>query len=184
MAGGGESNKGDPPGRLAQPWMEFVQAALSAAHDVHRVLARVSGGWHLGDMELLLLWSCAQPAPDGGHSEAELAAPLGMTSSQWSAALYDLRDRGLLSFQRIPDGDERRPLTITPLGHAALEDVSRALAPMAAVWISEVGENELRDCVQLLRRLSDISSSSRLEMNVSGVLSHPLRWTRLHRGAA
>jgi DNA-binding MarR family transcriptional regulator len=135
-------------------------------------------------MELMLLWSCAQPASDGGHSETELAEPLGLTSGQWSAALYDLRDRGLLSFQRIPDGDERRPLMITPLGHAALEDVSRALTPMAVVWNSEVGESELRECVQLLRRLSDISSSSRLERGVGGAPVHPPRWTRLHRGAA
>ncbi|MFO0904604.1 MAG: MarR family winged helix-turn-helix transcriptional regulator [Pirellulales bacterium] len=181
---GGETGKSDQPTHLAQPWMEFVQAALRAACDFHRVLARVSGGWHLSDMELMLLWSCAQPAPAGGHSETELAEPLGLTSSQWSAALYDLRDRGLLSFQRVPDGDERRPLTITPLGRAALEDVSRALAPLAAVWNSEVGESELRDCVQLLRRLSDISSSSRLERVSGGAPVVPPRWTRLHRGAA
>ncbi len=185
MAGEHEESNHDHTRLPAQRWMEFVQAAFSAARHVHRVLARVSGGWHLSDTELLLLWSCAQPAPEGGHSEVELAHPLGLTSSQWSAALYDLRDRGLIAFQRIPDGHQRRPLTLTSLGEAALEDVSRALAPLSATWDSTVGEQELANCVELLRRLNAIPGTSRTERgSLAGEFAKHSRPTRLHRGAA
>ncbi|MFO0868177.1 MAG: MarR family winged helix-turn-helix transcriptional regulator [Pirellulales bacterium] len=141
----------------ADRWLDFVQAALQAGRHVRQLLARVSSGWHLSDAELLLLWKCSQAAP-AGHSEGELAGPLGLSASQLSAALYDLRDRGLLVFQRPPDGEERQPLTLTPLGAAALHDITQALAPATASWDTRVGEQELWECIELLRRLTVVSA--------------------------
>ncbi len=189
MTGSGYNQHRFETDRPGDRWIGFVQATLQAGRQVRHLLAKVSSGWHLSDSELLLLWTCSQPTP-AGHLEAELAGPLGLTSGQLSAALYDLRDRGLLSFQRLPDGDTRQPLAITPLGVVALQDITQALAPAAAAWDSQVTEQELGACVQLLRKLSAVPGSSgscpRSPLSKIGRSAATLdsRRTRPKRGAA
>lgn len=142
---------------LGERWIQFIQASLTAGRQVRHLLAQVGIGWHLSDSELLLLWTFSQDSPDG-HRESDLAGPLGLSGSQLSAALYDLRDRGLISFRLVPDDEAPQPIALTTLGYSALNDILRALTPAAQAWDSQATADELDACIQLLRRLTTFSN--------------------------
>jgi DNA-binding MarR family transcriptional regulator len=175
----------DPGARepLGERWIQFIQASLTAGRQVRHLLAQVGIGWHLSDAELLLLWTFSQDAPEG-HRESDLAGPLGLSSGQLSAALYDLRDRGLISFRLIPGDDAPQPITLTSLGHSALNDILRTVTPAAQAWDSQATAEELDACIQLLRRLTTFSHlrGTRRARSLEPRKSTPL--ARTTRGAA
>ncbi|MFM7073228.1 MAG: hypothetical protein ACKO38_15690 [Planctomycetota bacterium] len=127
--------------------LTFVHAILQAGRELRQRLATVGHSRHLSDTELLLLWACSKPpasvADDGdaceaGYSETGLAGPLGLSGGELSGILYDLRDRGLMRFSRVPDGDARQPIELTADGRDALAEASEAFNAVVEAWVRGV----------------------------------------------
>lgn len=127
--------------------LTLAHAILQAGRELRQRLATVGHSRHLSDTELLLLWACSKPpapvADDGdtreeGYSEAGLAGPLGLSGGELSGILYDLRDRGLLRFSRVPDGDTRQQIELTASGRDLLVEASEAFNVVVEAWVRGV----------------------------------------------
>ncbi len=133
--------------------LTLVHTILQAGRELRQRLATVGHPRHLKDSELLLLWACSRPATDGpdgaaaseeGFSETGLAGPLGLSGSELSGMLYDLRDRGLLAFVRVPDGDSRQRIELSAEGQVVLGEAVEAFNAVVEDWMREMPRTVLR----------------------------------------
>ena len=166
LSGGKMPNARRPRTRDAGPTNEdgltLVHAILQAGRELRQRLAMVGHPRHLSDTELLLLGACSRPPvaarPEAafgdavrgelgpvepasgqtGYSEAGLAGPLGLSGGELSGILYDLRDRGLLQFSRVPDGDNCQQIELTAEGRAVLAEAMEAFNTFVAGWLRGV----------------------------------------------
>jgi len=142
--------------------LALVHAILQSGRELRQRLAAVGHARHLSDSELLLLWACSRPptvaddekalgeatsgeqvlggegASGAGHSEAGLAGPLGLSGGELSGMLYDLRDRGLVRFSRVPDGDTRQRIELSADGQTVLVEAIEAFNTVVGEWLASI----------------------------------------------
>ena len=150
------------PGPTNVDGLALVHAILQSGRELRQRLAAVGHARHLSDSELLLLWACSRPptvaddekalgeatsseqvpggegASGAGHSEAGLAGPLGLSGGELSGMLYDLRDRGLVRFSRVPDGDTRQRIELSADGQTVLAEAIEAFNSVVEEWLASI----------------------------------------------
>ena len=166
LSGGKVPDSRRPRTRAPRPTnvdgLALVHAILQSGRELRQRLAAVGHARHLSDSELLLLWACSRPptvaddekalgestsseqvlggegASGAEHSEAGLAGPLGLSGGELSGMLYDLRDRGLVRFSRVPDGDTRQRIELSADGQTVLAEAIEAFNTVVEEWLASI----------------------------------------------
>ena len=133
-------------------WAHIVQQTSLCGRQLRRVLAAFAVPWNVSDTEFLLLWACNQ-ALENGLRQNDLAHKLGVSPAQMSGLVYDLRDRGLLTFERPQHDRRRQVLKITGQGRLLLSRILESLAPLVARLEQFISHDEQQLIEKLLERI-------------------------------
>ena len=137
---------------VTERWAHIVQQTSLCGRQLRRVLAAFAAPWNVNDTEFLLLWSCNQ-ALENGLRQNDLAHTLGVSPAQMSGLVYDLRDRGLLTFERPQHDRRRQVLKITGQGRLLLQRILESLTPLVARLEQFLSHDEQQQIETLLERI-------------------------------
>lgn len=99
--------------------------------------------------------ACAQGAPGGSQSPAELADQANVTRATMTGLIDTLEKDGLV--RREPDPNDRRMMSVelTPKAHAFMAAMLPGLFRRIAGFMSHLSEDERRTLVQLLGKIHE-----------------------------
>lgn len=89
----------------------------------------------------------------GERTPAQLARAFSVTRGAMTNTLGRIERAGWVHVRPDWDDARRKQVTISPAGRAVIEGAARALAPMLAEIVEDVGGPELRAALPVLRRL-------------------------------
>ena len=90
---------------------------------------------------------------NGERTPAQLARAFSLARSAMTNTLGRLERSGWVHVRPDWEDARRKLVAISPAGRRALEDASRALAPVVEAVIEEAGAEDLRAALPVLRRL-------------------------------
>ncbi len=107
----------------------------------------------LNDTQFLLLWCCHR-ASNGGISQTDLAACVGVSAAQVSGLVDQLRRRQLLSAERCGDDRRRQLWKLTEAGDQLLQAALGDLDELAKRLDEQFSRRDHATIEQLLSRLT------------------------------
>ncbi|MDP6444680.1 MAG: helix-turn-helix domain-containing protein [Pirellulaceae bacterium] len=140
------------PLEVASRWTHIAQLTTACSRNLRRWLAE-QGDPELGEMEILLLFLCAEAAGDrGGFSQVELASALGVSPAQTSSLVERLRQSGLLLGTRSQVDRRRQVWRASREGEHRLHKILSRLAGLND-WSERVSAERLSGFIDALELL-------------------------------
>jgi len=96
----------------------------------------------------------------GERSPAQLAQSFGVTRGAMSNTLRKLTASGFVHIRPDWDDARRKMVALSPSGRAAREDAIRAISPLVTDAVADLGEQEVRTILPVLRALRKQLSSA------------------------
>ena len=101
---------------------------------------------------------------DGDVLPGEIGSEMGVSSARIATALNSLESKGLITRQ-IDLNDRRKILVrITPEGRAVAENQEQAVVEGTAKMLALLGEQDAKEHVRIMGRLSEIMSANYMEL--------------------
>jgi len=130
--------------------LHLLLEASAATRAWRARLAEQVAAWELTDQEFLVLWLCDDRSA-AARGQGELATALGVSAAQMSGLVERLRQRDLLSVERLGNDRRRQAWRLSATGQEVLAAACQALLTNSGQlggWLSPSEVQQLKALIQ------------------------------------